>query len=141
MLSVTCKIAIKAAVFLASRKHERCSINDISKHLAASEHTVAKMLQTLVHKGIINSVKGPNGGFYMTSGQADLSLMEIVSAIDGDGVFMKCGLGLSKCSASRPCPIHNEYKKARDILQALFINRTVSDLCGPVSNGLAYLYG
>lgn len=141
MLSITCKIAIKATVFLASKKVvNRSSVTDIAKHLAASEHTVAKMLQILVRKGIINSVKGPNGGFYMTGAQVNLPVIQIVYAIDGEAAFSKCGLGLTKCSGTRPCPIHNEYKAVRDILNSLFRKKRVADLCDPVNNGLAYLY-
>ena len=143
MLSYTCKTAVKAVIFLAIKHSsgEKAAIREIAEYLEASEHTVGKMLQTLVHKGIINSVKGPNGGFYLKSNQAEQPVFNIVSAIDVEGVFTRCGLGLSKCSASRPCPIHDEYKAARDILNSLFRKKRVSDLCDPVNNGLAYLYG
>jgi DNA-binding IscR family transcriptional regulator len=64
-----------------------------------------------------------------------------VEAIDGKEIFNSCGLGLSKCSSSHPCPIHDEYKKARDIIEKLFTQKRVLDLCKPVNMGLAYLIG
>lgn len=59
MLSLTCKTAIKAVIYLAS-KHQsghKAGIKEIAEFIDASEHTVGKMLQTLVREGVINSVK------------------------------------------------------------------------------------
>ena len=122
MLSLTCKTAIKAVVYLASKyEHDTNSgIREIAEYIDASEHTVGKLLQTLVREGIINSIKGPSGGFYLTKEQLKKPIISIVYAIDGKQVFRECGLGLSKCSATRPCPIHDEYKAGRDILEQLF---------------------
>jgi len=48
---------------------------------------------------------------------------------------------LSKCSPTHPCPIHDDYKKGREIIQKLFNTKTISVLCEPVENGLAHLIG
>lgn len=143
MLSLTCKTAIKAVIYLDSRhgSGENSGIREIARHIDASEHTVGKILQTLAKQNLINSVKGPSGGFYLSGSQRKQSLIHIVEAIDGKQVFKGCGLGLSKCSASHPCPIHDDYKVARDLLQKLFTEKKISDLCEPVNNGLAYLIG
>jgi Rrf2 family protein len=143
MLSHTCKTAVKAVIFLATKYEgdERAGIKEISEHIGASEHTVGKMLQTLVKQNIINSLKGPAGGFYISEKQRQQPIINIVEAIDGDAIFKGCGLGLSKCSATHPCPIHNEYKEARDIIGRIFRTKKVEDLCKPVNNGLAYLVG
>ncbi len=143
MLSYTCKTAIKAVIYLASGTEtgDKKSIKDIAEHIDASGHTVSKMLQTLVKRGVINSTKGPSGGFYMTKEQQLQPIIHIVEAIDGMAVFKECGLGLSQCSATHPCPIHEQYKKPRELLEKLFRENKVVDLCQPVTSGLAYLIG
>lgn len=143
MLSLTCKTAIKAVIYLASKYEsgERTGIKEIAEFIEASEHTVGKMLQTLVKEKIINSAKGPNGGFYITAKQKNQPLINIVEAIDGKEVFKQCGLGLSKCSSTHPCPIHNDYKEVRDLFEKLCSDKKINDLCEPVNNGLAYLFG
>ncbi len=143
MLSLTAKTAIKAVVYLAS-KHpldEKTGIREIATFIAASEHTVGKLLQTLVKHEVINSMKGPTGGFYITKEQLRKPVIQIAEAIDGTEAFKECGLGFSKCSADHPCPIHHEYKKGRDLMEKLFREKKVSDLCQPVNKGLAYLIG
>ena len=143
MLSLTCKTAIKAVIYLASKfeSGEKAGIKEIAEFINASEHTVGKMLQTLVKEEVINSAKGPTGGFYISAKQRNQSIIKIIDAIDGKEVFDECGLGLSKCSATHPCPIHNDYKIIRDQFKTMCRQKKVSDLCETVNDGLAYLMG
>jgi Rrf2 family protein len=143
MLSLTCKTAIKAVIFLASKYEsgDKSGIKEIAEFIDASEHTVGKMLQTLVKEDVIYSAKGPTGGFYISAKQKNQPIINIINAIDGKEVFKQCGLGLSKCSATHPCPFHNEYKTVRDLFEKLCIENRVADLLEPVNEGLAYLTG
>ncbi|HEY8661454.1 MAG TPA: Rrf2 family transcriptional regulator [Hanamia sp.] len=143
MLSNTCKTAIKAVIYLSSKfdTEENAGIKEIAEYINANEHTVGKILQTLVKQNVIKSMKGPSGGFYISKEQQKQPIINIVEAIDGKQIFKSCGLGLSKCSSSHPCPIHDDYKEARDIIGNLFRQKKVLDLCEPVNNGLAYLIG
>ncbi len=143
MLSLTCTTAIKAVIYLASKFEagEKASMKEIAEFINASEHTVGKMLQTLVKEEVINSSKGPTGGFYISSKQKNQAIIHIIYAIDGKQVFDQCGLGLSKCSSTHPCPIHNDYKVIRDQYKAMCHKKKVSDLCETVNDGLAYLMG
>jgi Rrf2 family protein len=143
MLSKTCKIAIKAVIYLCSKfeSGENAGIKEVAEFIDASEHTVGKILQTLVKQNVIKSLKGPTGGFYISKEQQGKPIIRIVEAIDGKETFTSCGLGLSKCSSAHPCPIHYDYKDARDSMERVFREKKVNDLCKPVSNGLAYLMG
>jgi Rrf2 family protein len=143
MLSNTCKIAIKAVIYLCSKfdTNGNSGIKEIAEYINANEHTIGKILQILVKHNVIKSMKGPSGGFYISKEQQNQPIINIVEAIDGKEIFQSCGLGLSKCSSTHPCPIHNEYKKARDIIERLFREKRVLDLCAPVNMGVAYLIG
>ncbi len=143
MISNTCKTAIKAVIHIASKEESgaRTGVKEIAKYINASEHTVSKILQNLVRQNIINSVKGPNGGFYITEKQRRQPILAIVNTIDGKDLFNACGLGLNECSPERPCPIHHDYKKGKDIIKELFSTKTIKDVCVPVESGLAYLIG
>lgn len=141
MLSLTCKTAIKAVIYLSSKSEngEKSNIKSVSDRINASEHTVGKILQQLARKKIINSLKGPTGGFYLDEEQQDQAIIHIVEAMEGDHIFKECGLGLRKCSEARPCPIHDEYKVARELIEKMFREEKVRDLCQSVTKGLAYL--
>lgn len=141
MMSLTCKTAIRAVIFIASKRNavEKTGIKDIATFIAASEHTVGKLLQTLVKKGLINSAKGPSGGFYISAAQYKKPLIRIIEAIDGPDVFIECGLGLKKCSAAFPCPIHDDFKEVRDRFEHMCRHKTIADLSDPLITGATHL--
>lgn len=141
MLSLACQTAIKAVIFIASQKEKKAksSILDVARFIDASEHTVGKILQTLVKMKVINSLKGPNGGFYLSTRQINQPIINIVKAFDGKDIFKRCGLGLSKCSSARPCPIHRDFKQVRDLFEKLCRDKKIKDLYGSVSLRISYL--
>lgn len=138
-----CKTAIKAVIYLCSQSEQtqHAGIRQIATAINSSEHTVGKLLQSLVKNKIICSLKGPSGGFYITKEQEQLPVLNIVEAIDGRDRFTECGLGLSKCSSRHPCPIHFQYEEIRSKLETIFREKKVADLCNSVNAGEAYLIG
>ena len=80
MLSNTCKTAIKAVIYLASKadRNEKAGVKEVAQNINASEHTVSKILQNLVKQKIINSIKGPTGGFFITEAQRQQPIINIV---------------------------------------------------------------
>lgn len=128
-------------IYLAgkSKKGEKTSLKEIAEKINASEHTIGKSLQILVKHNIINSLKGPSGGFFLSETQQQQPIYNIVMTIEGDRIFKDCGLGLSKCSETHPCPIHNEYKVARELVEKIFKEKKIQDLCENVDMGLAFL--
>jgi len=92
------------------------------------ESFTAKILQDIVRRGIISSVKGPKGGFYFSKDLKDITIYDVVLAIDGDEVFKKCGLGLSECNAKQPCPLHDKFEGIRSDLLKMCKNNNLNDL-------------
>ena len=143
MLSLTCKAAIKAVVCLGSNKesHKKLSIREIAQQIDENEHTVGKLLQKLVKDKIINSTKGPKGGFFISENQVHLPVIKVIESIDGMRVFKECGLGLDHCSDDRPCPMHEDFKPIRDMFTQMCSKKKIIDMYEPVNNGLVYLLG
>lgn len=141
MLSTSCKYALRAAVYIMSKagQSERLSIKEIAEEIEANEHTTAKILQTMVREGVIFSVKGPHGGFYLPADSPPIYLMDIVRVIDGEHFFFECGLGLKECSEKKPCPIHHQYKAVRENLFRQFSTVTVQQLSKDLTLGRAFL--
>jgi Rrf2 family protein len=104
MLSKSCEYALKSILYITkhSQNLERVGAKNISDDLDIPYHFAAKLLQILAKADIISSQKGPNGGFYLTADNLTHSLADVVFAIDGDGIFVNCILGLKTCSETRP---------------------------------------
>jgi len=118
MFSKGCEYGIRALTVIgqAGEEGRKIGIKEICKLAKTPESFTAKVLQNLVKKEIISSQKGPAGGFYFSKDLQDITLYDVVEAIDGDAIFRKCGLGLSDCNASRPCPMHNQFAAVRERL-------------------------
>ncbi|MFK5981790.1 MAG: Rrf2 family transcriptional regulator [Flavobacteriaceae bacterium] len=108
MLSNACQYAIRSVLYLAIHSDEknRIGVKTIAEELETPQPFLAKLLQQLAKSDLVSSIKGPNGGFYLTKENTDSSLWEIVKCIDGTDKFDHCFLGLSKCSDENPCPVH-----------------------------------
>jgi Rrf2 family protein len=132
---------LRAAVYLTANTDDtrRAGIKEVSTQIEANEHTTAKILQLLVRERIIGSVKGPNGGFYISKHSKKIHLIDIVKVVDGVFFFFECGLGLRKCSESKPCPIHNSYKVSREKLYKEFSSITIQELAADIEKGHAFL--
>ncbi|KYP13506.1 Rrf2 family transcriptional regulator [Flavihumibacter sp. CACIAM 22H1] len=141
MLSITCKTGLRAVLFLASRVEtkEKFSIPELAAVVEGNEHTLGKLLQTLVKNKVISSTKGPGGGFFIAPEQIQAPIWKIVLTLDGDDFFQACALGLSQCSATRPCPLHNSYASVREELAAIFRSTTIQDLSKDLRTGAAFL--
>lgn len=132
---------MRAVFFIAHRTASggRVGIKEISSGIDSPESFLAKILQDLTRKGIVYSVKGPNGGFYMDAQSLKQPLSEVVKAVDGEGIFRGCGLGLQYCSESNPCPLHNEFKDIRNKIQAMMQHTTIGEFNEELNLGILSL--
>ncbi len=129
VLSKACSYAILATLYI-SRKNsgDYVSIKEISKQLNISFHFLTKILQTLTEKGILESLRGPRGGVRLARYPSDLTLLDIILAIDGPELFTECILGLPGCGVAKPCPMHEHWEKIRNDLKARFASKTLADI-------------
>lgn len=141
MISKACKYAIRATIFIASTTHKglKPGVKEIAQEIDAPVAFTAKILQTLNRSGIITSIKGPYGGFYCQEQQLSSSVLSIINAIDGLGVFRACGLGLNTCSDAHPCPMHHQYAKTRDEMMKSFQETTINSVAQNLQHGLVYV--
>lgn len=141
MISKTCGYALRGIVFLAleQNKSRKVGIHEIAEDLQIPQHFLGKVLQDLVRRGIISSIKGPNGGFFANTNTLNTALIEVVEAIDGLGIFKKCFLGREECSSTNPCPLHDEFDGCRSAIFKTFDKLRISDLVAKIDNGESYL--
>ena len=141
MLSKSCEYAIRAMMYIAqkSKGGEKVGIKAIANGTNAPEHFMAKILQELSRKELLQSAKGPNGGFYLDSSHMKNSLADVVKAIDGDRLFKGCGVGLENCSEKKPCPLHDEFKVIRERIKVMLQTATVGEFNEKLDLGLRFL--
>lgn len=118
---------MRAVFYIAHRTIDgsRVGIKEIAEQVDSPEHFLAKILQDLSRKGLVQSTKGPNGGFYLDAQCLKRPLADIVTAVDGQEIFTGCGMGLKQCSEKNPCPLHKEFKKVRNQITHMLNNTTI----------------
>ena len=132
MLSVysdSCKHAIRALIYLARLEPgERSTVQEILEDEEFPEAALAKVLQRLASRGILESAKGPGGGFRLARPSDRLRLSEIMQAVDGQDRVEACALGMSACTEDDWCPIHDHWFKAKEALTDMLRTTTIADL-------------
>ncbi len=142
MFSKACEYGIRAATYVALQSVEgkRVSLKEIAEEIDSPEAFTAKILQQLTRSNLIDSVKGPSGGFEIAKGKLEkIRLSHIVFALDGDKIYTGCGLGLKKCNASKPCPVHDKFIAIRTNLKEMLENTSLMQMTIGLEEGLTYL--
>lgn len=118
----------------------RWNLERIVQGTDAPPSFMAKVLQQLVHAGMVESTKGPGGGFSLSPEiAAGLRLKDVVVAIDGDFLLAGCALGFPKCDARKPCPVHDEMTLIRERLDAMLSSTEIQRLGAELLAGEVFL--
>ena len=142
MFSKATEYALRATIYIARKSSEenKIGIEEISKAIDSPRSFTAKILQSLTRDNkIVSSVRGPNGGFYITEKAKKLPVKSILEAMGEDEVLEKCVLGLKKCSEVQPCPMHAQYKSIKQQLVKLFVTKTIRQLAADIKDGVIFI--
>lgn len=101
---------------------ELCEGTDLPRHF------VAKIFQDLVRHGLLASAKGRGGGFALAMRPADITLYEIVEAIDGVAMLTRCAVGMAACDDEQPCPHHEEWGAVREHIRSFLEDTTLEQM-------------
>ena len=142
MLSNQSKYAIRGIIYLAlnSSEEKKLGSKEVGEEIKVPIPFLAKIFQHLSKEKIINSSKGPNGGFFLSKEQLSGSLMSVISCLDGEENFNSCYLGLSKCSDSNPCSIHHLASPFNQKVKDELKKRSIADYALDAKNGKSYIF-
>lgn len=127
--SKPCMHGLRAVLYIASRDVESpVRGEDIAREEDLPQPFLSKILKILSSRNILHSVRGPGGGFRLARASDEISLLDIVEAIDGLSQFDECALGWKTCQDDNPCPLHNSWKDMRQGLKEYLSKSSVADL-------------
>jgi Rrf2 family protein len=128
VLSQTAVYALRAALCLAEREpHERLRVDDIAAELGVPRNYLSKILHVLARDGVLQSSRGPGGGFALARPASELTLDEIVQRFDGFPAESGCLLGRAECSEADPCAAHEEWKHVARAVRDFFRDTSLAD--------------
>ena len=127
MLSQTVDYALRAVVYLASERPDACTNEKIAGATLVPRQYLSKVMQCLVKAGLVNSQRGPNGGFTLNKTDKKLTVYEIVQAVDPIQRIRECPLGL-KTHRGNLCPLHQRLDNAMAMVEDAFRKSTIEEI-------------
>ncbi len=79
---------------------------ELCEQAGLPEPFTRKVLQSLVHGGFLKATSGPGGGYALTNPPEDITVLEVMRAVDGSDTMDGCIMGLEQCGSDHPCPLH-----------------------------------
>lgn len=132
-ISEAYSLALHATAYIASRgKSGRVSAHEISDRLGVSEAHLSKVLQRLTRSEILNSSRGPGGGFSLARPDGDITLLDIYESVEGPLKLDDCLIGTEICGG-KSCIfddlLHDVNEQFKDYLENTTVER-IKDVIG-----------
>ncbi len=136
LLSKTSEYGVRAMLHLAGIGSEKyTAVRKISEELDISFHFLTKIFQQLTRSGLVESYRGPNGGIRLGDKEENITVRDIIVALEGDKMFTECVLGLPECGEGQPCPLHHRWTGVREEVEKMLGSKTLEDIGEELRNG------
>ena len=114
-LSRAAEYAIRGVLYLSGKSDQvTTDIEEIAGATDVPSAYLSKLFQTLVKKGLVRSVRGPEGGFLLLKKPEDISLLEIIEALEGPIFLNDCLIREGQCPRDNVCPVHDVWRQAQN---------------------------
>ena len=97
-------------VYLAKQAHDLCNARDIALHTHLSVPTVSKILKRLTSAGLLSSVRGVAGGYRLQRAATEISVSQIIFALEDHRGITECSLEPNDCSLQGVCAIQGNWR-------------------------------
>ena len=131
MISQTAEYALRAIAYLASGPNDPHITREIAEATKVPSGYLAKVMQTLVKAGLVQSRRGLGGGFTLDQPPQAISILDVVNAVDPLQRILACPLALPE-HRDKLCPLHNKLDQAMADIEKALGAATINDiLVGP----------
>jgi FeS assembly SUF system regulator len=134
MLRVT-KLTDYASVVLtvlASDPASVLSASELAERAGLEAPTVAKVLKPLAQAGLVDGFRGANGGYRLARDAAEISLVEIVEAMEGPLGMTECSVHEGQCGIESSCGVRANWRRINDVVADALRGVSLAQMLGPV---------
>ena len=133
MLRVT-KLTDYASVVLtvlASAPDAVLSATGLAERAGLEPPTVAKVLKPLAQAGLVQAFRGVAGGYRLARPPAQISLVEIVEAMEGPLAMTECSIHEGQCGIEHSCSARANWRRINDVVADALRRVTLADMILP----------
>jgi Rrf2 family nitric oxide-sensitive transcriptional repressor len=127
MISQTAEYALRAVVLLGSQNARPITTQELARASLVPAGYLSKVLQSLGRSGLVEARRGLGGGYVLTRPLDQLTVYDVVQAVDPLKRIRQCPLRLS-AHAGRLCSLHQRLDDAAAMLEAYFKETTIAAL-------------
>ncbi|MFC1619618.1 RrF2 family transcriptional regulator [Candidatus Neomarinimicrobiota bacterium] len=130
LYSKATEYALQAMIYLAEHEGDGLSmVATIAKQYQIPQQYLAKIIQTLAKQRLVDSQRGRGGGLKLGKPAKDITLLQIVHAIDGPPPEQEqCVIGLDVCTDEAECPLHNDWSHIKSLIRDTLEHQNLADL-------------
>lgn len=127
MFSQTVEYALRAVVYLAAEAPAAKTTPEIAAATRVPREYLTKVLQGLARAGVVRTRRGVGGGVSLAKPPAELTILDVVNAVEPVGRITTCPLGLA-AHGVRLCPLHKRMDDALASIEAAFRGTTLAEV-------------
>ncbi len=127
MISQSVEYALRAIVTIAQNEGEPCTAQKIAEITKVPGPYLSKLMQVLVRRGLVSSQRGLHGGFLLVRPPKDLTIWDVVDAVEPIQRITTCPLKIES-HAGGLCPLHKNLDQAIETVERMFRKTTVADM-------------
>tara|TARA_Y100000588_G_C13975854_1_gene805004 strand:+ start:342 stop:803 length:462 start_codon:yes stop_codon:yes gene_type:complete len=121
-------------VYLAHHEHEVCNARDIAVKTHLALPTVSKILKRLASHGLLLSIRGASGGYRLKRPARQISVAEIIYALEEHRGLTECSTTHNECSLQGICNVQGNWRLISQAIESALESVSLSDLAKPNMN-------
>ena len=118
-------------VFLAGQEQRLCSASEIATGTHVAQPTTKKLLKVLAKAGMVDSVRGTDGGYRLARDPGSITTAQILDALEGPVAITECSTDDSACELEPICQVGNAWQKINGAIRLALSDITLADLEHP----------
>ena len=135
ILQVSRKIdyALRAVIHLANEEgaQRACSVAEIAERERVPRQYLEKIVQELIHKGLVRSRRGPRGGYVLARAAEQVTFRDVIEAVEGPISLNVCTGEPADCSLLGTCGMERVWREGQRRVMELFEKTTIADVRRP----------
>lgn len=118
-------------VYLAKRAETLCNAREIALHTHLTVPTVSKLLKRLTAAGLLTSVRGVSGGYRLKRPASEISVAQIISALEDQLGLTQCSLHPNECSLQEVCHVQGNWRVISQAIETALDSVSLEVLAKP----------
>ena len=121
---------LRAMVCLAAQAEGRAMpFREIARRMNVPQDFLAKILKTLVARGLVASTRGARGGYRLTKAPREITFLDVIEAVEGPFVVSLCGGGdHESCRMTRACTMYGVWRRGQERMLEVYRGATLDQL-------------